>query len=256
MKARHASHLALSTAAALLFLAAGALAQEKHPKEPRIEPASIAALKTMGEHLQSLQNFTIKASTTAEVVLDTDQKLEIGSEATYQVKRPDHLRIDLLTDVVHGELVYDGKTLIYASPEQKTYAQVPAPPTIKETLERAAQRYNLSFPLADLFAWGTKDAPTDIIREGFFVGHALVDGKETDHWAFRGPDQDAEIWIATQGSPLPLKISLVDREDLTRPRITTVLQWTENAEIPADTFEYKPPEGTERIGFVGEEDKK
>lgn len=255
MKARLGTRLAASTAV-LMMLATAVVAKDRPPQEPRIEPASVEALKKMGDHLQSLQTFSLKADTTAEVVLDTDQKLEIGSEATYEVKRPDHLRIDLVTDVVHGELVYDGKTLIYASPDQKTFAQVPAPPTIKETLEKAAQQYDLQFPLADLFAWGTKDAPIDIIREGFFVGHAVVDGKQTDHWAYRGPDQDAEIWIATEGNPLPLKISLVDREDMTRPRITTVLHWNETADIPADAFEYKPPEGSERIGFVGEETNK
>lgn len=255
MTARPGKRLTISTAL-LIILTGTALAKDRPSKEPRIEPASIEALKKMGDHLQSLQSFTLKADTTSEVVLDDEQKLEIGGEATYQVKRPDHLRIDLQTDVVHGELVYDGKTLIYASPEQKTFAQVPAPPTIKETLERAAQRYNLQFPLADLFAWGTKDAPIDIIREGFLVGHAVVDGKQTDHWAYRGPDQDAEIWIATEGSPLPLKISLVDRQESTRPRITTVLHWTENGDIPNDAFEYKPPEGSQRIGFLGEESKK
>jgi hypothetical protein len=255
MKARAGKRLAASTAA-LMMLTTAVMAKDRPPTEPRIEPGSIEALKKMGDHLQSLQTFAIVADTAAEVVLDTDQKLEIGSQATYQVKRPDHLRIDLVTDVLHGELVYDGKTLIYASPDQKTFAEVPAPPTIKETLEKAAQRYDLQFPLADLFAWGTKDAPIDIIREGFFVGHALVDGKQTDHWAYRGPDQDAEIWIAAEGSPLPLKISLVDREDPTRPRITTVLHWNENPDIPADAFAYKPPEGSQRIGFVGEEDRK
>ncbi|MDE1187113.1 MAG: DUF2092 domain-containing protein [Pantoea sp.] len=255
MKASFGSRLAIPTAV-MLLVTGGVMAKDRPPKEPRIEPASIEALKKMGDHLQTLQNFTIKADTTSEVVLDDEQKLEIGGEATYEVKRPDHLRIDLITDVVHGQLVYDGKTLIYASPDQKTYAQVPAPPTIKETLEKAAQRYNLQFPLADLFAWGTRDAPINIIREGFLVGHAAVDGKQTAHWAFRGPDQDAEIWIATEGSPLPLKISLVDRQENTRPRITTVLHWTENADIPADTFEYKPAEGSAKIGFVGEERKK
>lgn len=245
-----------SATAALLLMASGVLAQEKQTREPRIEPESIEALKKMGDHLQTLQNFSLKATTTTEVVLDTDQKLEIGGTATYEVRRPDHLRIDLATDVVHGELVYDGKTMIYASPDQNVYAQVSAPATIKDTLEEAAQKYNLSFPLADLFSWGTPDAPIDIIREGFFVGHAIVNGEDTDHWAYRGPDQDAEIWIATKGSPLPLKMSLVDREDTTRPRITSVLEWTENADIAADAFQYKPGDGAQKIKFLGEEDKK
>ncbi len=242
--------------AAILLTAGAAFAQERPAKEPRIEPESIEALKKMGDHLQSLQSFSLKATTAAEVILDTDQKLEIGGTATYDVKRPNRLRIDLATDVVHGELVYDGKTLVYASPDKGVYAQVPAPATIKDTLEQAAQKYNLSFPLADLFSWGTPDAPIDLIREGFFVGHAYVGDKEADHWADRGPDQDAEIWIATQGNPLPLKISLVDREDMTRPRITSVLEWTENATIADDTFVYKPGEGAQKIKFLGEEEKK
>ncbi len=156
---------------------------------------------------------------------------------------------------MHGELIYDGKTLVYASPDQNVYAEVPAPATIKDTLEEAAQKYSLTFPLADLFSWGTPDAPIDIIREGFFVGHTYVNGKEADHWAFRGPDQDAEIWIATEGSPLPLKISLVDREDMARPRITSVLEWTENATVADDVFQYRPGEGAQKIQFLNEEAK-
>ncbi|MBW9091919.1 DUF2092 domain-containing protein [Rhizobium wenxiniae] len=247
---------AASLSMALVLSAGAVLAQEPPAMDQRIEPGSVEALKKMGEHLQSLQVFSLKATTSTEVVLNTDQKLEIGGVATYEVKRPDRLRIDLATDSVHGELVYDGKTLVYASPDQNVYAQVPAPATIKETLEEAAQKYDLSFPLADLFSWGTPDAPIGIVREGFFVGHAYVNGKETTHWAFRGPDQDAEIWIAKEGSPLPLKISLVEREDLTRPRITSVLEWAENATIADDVFAYKPGEGAEKIKFLNEEAKK
>ncbi len=249
--------LRLSTAVALmgLLVATVSTAQDRPPDEPRIEPESIEALKAMSQHLQTLQVFSIKARTTAEVVLDTDQKIEVGSEATYEVKRPDRLRIDLATDVVHGELIYDGKEVVYASPDQNVYAQVAAPPTIKETLQQVAQKYDLAFPLADLFSWGTEDAPIDIIREGFLVGNAYVNGKETRHWAFRGPDQDAEIWIAAEGSPLPLKMSLVDREDLTRPRITTVLEWTENTQIEDAVFSYQPPEGSQKIRFLKEDRK-
>lgn len=246
----------VSVSMAAVFIAGATLAQETQGNDPRIEPGSIEALKKMGDHLQSLKVFGLKATTTTEVVLDTDQKLEIGGTATYEVRRPDRLRIDLATDSVHGELIYDGTTLVYASPDQNVYAQVPAPATIKDTLEEAAQKYNLSFPLADLFSWGTSDAPVDIVREGFFVGRAFVNGKETDHWAFRGPDQDAEIWIATEGGPLPLKISLVDREDLTRPRITSVLEWTENPTISEDVFLYKPTEGAQKIKFLNEEEAK
>lgn len=235
-----------------LLTAENALAQQVDRDGPLVEPASIEALEKMGDHLQALKTFRLKATTTTEVVLDNDQKLEIGGTATYEVRRPDRLRVDLATDTMHGQLVYDGKTIVYASPDQNVYARVPAPATIKDTLAEAAQKYNLAFPLADLFSWGTDDAPLDLIREGFLVGHAYLYGKETEHWAYRGVDQDAEIWIATEGPPLPLKISLVDKGDLTRPRITSTLEWSENATIADDVFSYKPPEGASKIKFLAE----
>src|SRR5690606_21067293 len=147
----------------------------------------------MGKHLREMQKFSIRAQTSVEVVLDTDQKLEVGGEVTYRVEQPDKLRIDLQTDVVTSEFIYNGKTFVYSSPKDNSYVQVSAPATIKETLEEAAQKYHLTFPLADLFAWGTPDAPIGDIVEGFKVGTATINGKLTDHWAYRTYDQDFEV---------------------------------------------------------------
>lgn len=77
--------LTATAALVMLLVAASAGAQDRGTEEPRIEPEAVEALKAMGEHLQSMQTFRITARTTAEIVLETDQKLEIGSEATYEV---------------------------------------------------------------------------------------------------------------------------------------------------------------------------
>ncbi|MGK6316458.1 DUF2092 domain-containing protein [Neorhizobium sp. DT-125] len=232
---------------AALLVSGSLLAQDGEEADVRIEPDAVDALRRMGDHLQSLQSFTIEAEVSAEVVLDTEQKVEIGSEVTYEVRRPDKLRMDLTTDVVDGELIYDGRNVIYAWPHDNVFAILPAPSTIKEILDEIAQKYQLTFPLADLFAWSTPDASFALITEGFFVGPAYVDGKLTGHWAFRSPDQDAEFWIAAEGSPLPLKVSLVDVDNLARPRVTAKIEWEENPILPPETFEFSAPEGAGRI---------
>ncbi|WP_371835351.1 MULTISPECIES: DUF2092 domain-containing protein [Ochrobactrum] len=236
----------------LLGMITTSAAQEGEAASDRIEPASIQALENMGKHLQSLQKFSLNSQTSVDAVLDTDQKLEFGGEVSYEVERPNKLRIDLKTDVVQGEFIYNGTTLTYVSPSNNTYAQAPAPATIKETLEEAAQKYHLTFPLADLFAWGTPDAPIGEIAEGFHVGNAMVNGKPTDHWAYRTGDQDFEVWIASDGPPLPLKVSLVDRDDQTRPRMTAVLNWNETPDIQASAFEFTPPADAQKLRFLEE----
>jgi hypothetical protein len=218
---------------------------------PAIEPAAIAALTRMGDHLVSLKSFQIDTSSSMEVV-DGDQKLSIEGGGTYDVQRPDRLKIDLRTDSLRREFIYDGKTVTYVAPNENFYATFDAPPTIKETLREAAQKYDLSFPLADLFNWGTKDAPVDDIKEAFHVGTAYIGGQETDHWAFRGRDQDWEVWIRSEGTPVPLKLSLVDRLEPTAPRFSIVLNWTEAKVFPDDTFTFVPPPGAAKISFANE----
>jgi hypothetical protein len=226
-------------------------AQAEESQLPAIEPESIAALTRMGDHLASLMSFEIDTRSSMEVV-DGDQKLSIEGGGTYEVQRPDRLKIDLRTDSLRREFIYDGKTVTYVSPNENFYATFEAPPTIKETLKDAAQKYDLSFPLADLFNWGTNDAPIDQIKEGFFVGKAYIGGQETDHWAFRGRDQDWEVWIRSEGTPIPLKLSLVDRLEPTAPRFSVELNWTEAKTFPDDTFTYTPPAGAAKITFANE----
>jgi hypothetical protein len=79
-----------------------------------------------------------------------------------------------------------------------------------------------------------------------------VNGKPTDHWAYRTSDQDFEVWIASDGPPLPLKVSLVDRDDQTRPRMTAVLNWNETPDIQASAFEFTPPPNAQKLRFLEE----
>ncbi|HEX2885464.1 DUF2092 domain-containing protein [Vineibacter terrae] len=248
---------------AILVLAAGlataphaVLAQAPKPKAapsapaaPALEPAAVEALKRLGEHLLTLQSFEITSVIAFDYVLDNNQKIQIGGTVRHRVRRPDRLRIDLATDVLDRVFQYDGKTLTVIAPKESYYAQVDAKPTIKETLAWAAQNFGVEMPLADLFDWGTPDAPHSRVREGFRVGKASIGGVECDHWAFRGPGHDWEIWIRTGDAPLPLKLSIVNTSDPARPRYEAILTWTEKADVADDVFVHAPAADAKRIEF-------
>jgi hypothetical protein len=129
------------------------------PTPPAVAPEAIAALQKMGAFLRTLKAFTIHADTsTDEVLTDTGQKIQFGSVVGYSFRSPDRLRADVTADRKQRQFFYDGHTLTLYSPREQYYASVPAPPTIRKTLEFAAQRYGLEVPLADLFFWGTDEA--------------------------------------------------------------------------------------------------
>ncbi|TXL71106.1 DUF2092 domain-containing protein [Vineibacter terrae] len=217
---------------------------------PAVDPAAVAALRRMGEHLVSLRSFEIQTTISIEYVLENNQKILIGGTSHYRVRRPDRLRVDLTTDTLDRVFQYDGKQLVVTAPKEKFFARLDAKPTVRETLSWVAQTFGVEVPLADLFDWGTPDAPEGDIREGFRIGKALVGGVECDHWAFRGADVDWEVWIRAGDSPLPLKLSIVTTADTVRPRYEAVLSWSEAVEFPDDIFVHAPIADAKRIEFL------
>ena len=232
-------------------VASAARAQTAPATDDRqIEPESIAALKRMGQYLATLRSFEIAATIQIEYVLDDNQKILIGGTSRYRVRRPDRLRIDLVTDTFERIFQYDGKQLVVTAPKEKFFARLDAKPTVRATLAWAAETFGIEVPLADLFDWGTPEASDADIREGFLVGKARIGGVECDHWAFREEGTDWEIWIRTGDVPLPLKLTIVNTADAALPRYVAEIVWTERVEFEDEIFVKMPVPDAKRIEFL------
>lgn len=215
-----------------------------------VEPTSIEALKAMGAHLAGLKNFDLKSTFETELVLDNQQKVDIGGTANYEVKRPDGLKVELAGDLGSRNFIYDGKLLTVVSPTDEVYGQIDVAPTIKEMLEQVAYHLDIELPLSDLFDYGTDDSVINSITEGFLVSPATVGGKPAKHWAFRTEGKDFEVWIADGDAPVPLKIVIDDDSEPARPRFEANLEWTPGATPAAEDFAFTPPAGYEQIDFL------
>ncbi|MEG9504351.1 MAG: DUF2092 domain-containing protein [Methylorubrum extorquens] len=215
-----------------------------------LDPKMVEALNRMGGYLAGLTAFELVANTTVEFLLDNGQKIEIAGRARYLARRPDRLRVQLASDIADRDFIYDGKTLTVVAPKETYFAQIDAPPTIKAMLTLAAQNLNIELPLAELFDWGTPDAPLNRVTDSTYVGTARIRDVECQHWALRGPDHDWEIWIQTGEKPLPLKVAIVDRTDPAFLKYESVLSWSTDVNTPDEAFAYKPAEGQKRIVFT------
>lgn len=92
------------------FLCAGtALAvpaqAEDQPGQPTAADATQAidadvmrALERMGTYLSGLKSFGLRASDAVDQVLDSGQKIQFMKTVDLLVRKPDHLRADIVTD--------------------------------------------------------------------------------------------------------------------------------------------------------------
>jgi hypothetical protein len=207
----------------------------------------LTALTRMGDYLRDLKTFRVDVDGVKEEPLKDGQNLQFAGTVRYTVQRPSGLRAELRTDRKQRDYVFNGKTLTVYAPRMKYYATVAAPPTIREMLDTAVRRYDLEFPVADLFLWGTDRAAVDSIKASAYVGPAKVAGRDCDHFAFRQSEVDWQLWIERGDRPLPCKLVITSITLPTRPEYSAVLTWDLSPKIEASAFNFVPPKDAHAI---------
>jgi hypothetical protein len=226
-----------------MFAAAlGCVAMDAQAAEPsQVEPKAVEALGKMSAYLRTVQAFQITLQTQLDDVDVHGQVITLSGAATYKVRRPDRFVIDLALPTQAGQYVYDGKAVNVYDAKSQTYAKVPAPPTIRATLDLAQDKYGASVPLADLFSWSEGDNRAAALTSAHYIGKATIAGQAANQYAFRQPGRDWQIWIADGDKPVPLRISIIASDDPARPEFRADLTWDTSAQFAADAFSFAAP---------------
>jgi len=215
-----------------------------------VDADAVAALDRMGAYLRSLKTFSVKGDSTFDLVTEEGELVEIPGTLDYQVRVPDGLRMQVRSDHKERDVYYDGHTLTVYGPKDKYFATVDAPATLHELVNVAASKYGIELPLADLFLWGTKQAPTSALGSAAAVGPATIGGVATHQYVFRQGATDWQVWIADGAQPVPRRIVITTTTDAARPQYATTLTWNTSAAAAPSTFAFTPPAGAQRIELV------
>jgi hypothetical protein len=241
------SRLALiSLALPLALAAAGASAQSSSSDK---DPAAMAALERIGAALAKKMEVNVHADITAEDVLLSGQKVQYGGTVEIFARRPNNLRMSLKMGPSSRELYYDGKTLTMDAPSLGLYASADAPPTIKETLEMAQEKYGLEVPLADLFMWSSRPDFAAQITSAFPAGRESIGGFTCEHYALRHQDVDWQVWIREGEDALPCKLVITMTDDPAMPQFSAVYRWSDDPPPGPEAFAFKPPQNSSPITF-------
>ncbi len=210
---------------------------------PAVNPAVVAALERMGGFLRKQQSLEVRGEALTDDVLPSGQKVQLADAITLKVRRPDRLRAEVHSDRKTLQFFFDGKTFTMYGPRSGYYTRVAAPPTIRDLIEELSERYAIEMPLADLFYWGTDKSGVANITGAVDMGSDSVAGVKCQHYAFRQPDVDWQLWIQHGEEPLPRKLIVTNVREPTQPQYQVVINWMLNARFDDAQFAFTPPKG-------------
>ncbi len=224
------------------------------PFEPAIEGIDDEAdrvLRQMSEFLAGAAAFRFQADLLVEDVLDTGQKLQFGETVSGIVRRPDRLVVQRSGDVMARTIVYDGTKVSLFDETELVYATVDVPGTIDGMLDYMADQYGVTIPIADFLFSAPYEALVEEGAAGHYVGRHDVAGVACHHIAVSQEAIDWQIWIEAGERPLPRKLVITYKHEVSAPQFIAVLtDWDLSPGVPDDAFVFDPPEGVEQIEFT------
>jgi hypothetical protein len=151
------------------------------------------------------------------------------------------------------ELYYDGVNLSMENHSHKVWAQAEVPPTLDKMLDEMAWRFDLFLPIADFFYASPYDAVMTDSTKYRFIGNETVEGHSCDRFAFTQDAVDWEIWIRSDGEPLPCRLDIFHKQgEGGKPPYSKILftGFDLNVELGEGTFDFTPPDDYARIPVV------
>jgi hypothetical protein len=205
-------------------------------------------VKALSEYLASQKNISLSFDSDTEVITPDVQKIQFASSGHLQMSRPDKLRASRTGGYADVELVFDGKTLTAYAKHINSYAQVDAPGSIDQLVDRLRDKFSVALPGADLLMSNVYDALTSDVVKGMYMGRGVIDGVECEHLAYRGQDTDWQIWVEVGDRPIPHKYVITSKGIAAAPQYTLVIRdWKTDAQPSANAFVFAPPKDAKNV---------
>ncbi len=238
---------------AVLFMPCAVLAQEAPAASaPKIDPAAMAVLKKMADHIAGLPKFSVNIRAGYDAVQESGQKIEFGETRTVTLKRPDRFRAEIArSDGDQGVVVFNGKDIVAFNDTENVYATEAKPGSLDDAIAYFVKDLQMRLPLAMLYV-STLPAELDRRVTDAALVEESVAGKEIlDHVAARTETVDFQVWVTRGKDPLPRRVVLTYKQADGQPQYWAELSgWNMAPDVAEAKFTFTPPKDAERIQFA------
>jgi hypothetical protein len=224
---------------------------------PILEQQALDRLKQMSEKLAAAKAFTCRSRSAVEVPSKTGQFLTFFAHSQVALERPNKLRAIVTGDVPNFHFYYDGSNVSAFDPEKNVYALSSAPGTIDKMLPFVMDKAGIHFPTDDLLYSDPYAVMTKGLTHAIVVGPTTVDGVRCQHFAFRAPGINWEIWIDSEKSGLPKRFAATYTEVDNFPRfLVEFSDWNLEPKLGKEEFVFKKPAKAKQVELAGRLEQK
>ncbi len=208
-------------------------------------------VQRMSAEIASLDAFVVEGDSYADARLDAGQIIEHSSQVTLQLRRePGSIRISNRSAEDTKEIYFnDGAVNVYSRAEN-FFAHAEIPQGVESMLDFVVYDIGIESPMLDLIAADVANHLLTDMESIDYLGTSLIRGKVYHHVGIRYPETDVQVWIASEGRPLPGKLAISSKWEGGAPRFVAFFQWDTDPEFARDTFTFDPPDGAVQIDFA------
>jgi len=208
---------------------------------------ALQILKAMSDYLASQKTISATFDSTLEVITPDMEKIQFASSGTLLLNRPNEIRATRTGGYANVEMFFNGKTLTVYGKNINGYTQLDSPGSVDELIDTLRGR-GWALPGADLLLGDVYDTLSADVIDAKHIGRGVIDGVECDHLAFRNQDVDWQLWVETGANPIPRKLVITSKAIGGAPQYTLVIKdWKTDVAVDQTAFEFKPPEGAEKL---------
>jgi len=215
---------------------------------PVIFPAQRAAadaedakkyLKAMADYMVAQQAISFDYSSSLEVVTKDNQKLALESSGSVHMDRPNKVRFTRTSGHANSEIVFDSKTVTMFGKNKNVYAQKELPGSIDNLVDELRDKLDKPLPGADLLLTSVYDELMQDVSDIKDLGNGVVNGVKCNHFAFRKPEVDWQIWIADGAHPYPCKYVVTSKQLDSSPQYSIqIINWKTGKAALKDDFKF------------------
>jgi hypothetical protein len=205
-------------------------------------------LEGMSNYLASQKTISATFDSDIEVITSDLQKIQFASTGRFLLARPDKIRATRTGGYADLELVFDGKKVTVLGKNLNAYAQLDAPGSVDQLIDRLRSDYLVEAPGADLLLSNVYAELVKDVVSAKHIGRGVVDGVECEHLAFRNPDVDWQLWVEVGPRPVPRKYVITSKAVTGAPQYTLrLVDWKTDIRPKADEFAFKAPAGANKV---------
>ncbi len=221
------------------------------PAQHVVNKQAVDRLKQMSDKLIASKAFSYHSKSAIDLQSETGQFVTFFTEAEVALQRPNKLHMAVSGDTPNIHLYFDGTKASAFDADNKMYAVSNTPlSNIDEMLEFVMTKAQISFPSADILYSNPYTVMTKNLTDAAVVGDSMVNGVPTEHFTYRDPALDWEIWIAKGENALPMRLAMTYKQVENRPSfLVEFTDWKLNPKLKASTFEFKVPADAKQIEF-------